>query len=230
MFLIGWQGGKGARYEPRHENHFLTQTPKTKIKPQNYTKKFQTKIKSRHGIIFISPFFSKHRSIPSNFISSIYLIQGHTQFLIAHSDTPSSLSSLPLLQSTNSTLHTGEREMETRAAKKRANAAPLVVVEKQHKKQRVVLGELPNLLPNLNVPAAISNQRKEKLQCRKNPKLKKSASTLPLLDLKSQKQVDSDNNAKFAEPYVSDIFEYLHSMEVMLFFGYPFCSSQRCCH
>jgi len=95
--------------------------------------------------------------------------------------------------------------METRAAAKRkaaAAAAPVVVVEKQHpKRQRVVLGELSNF-PNVIV-SETQNQRKEKLQCRKNPNLKK-----PSLATRSSSQID--------QSYVCDIYEYLHAMEVIL--------------
>ncbi|CAJ1973438.1 unnamed protein product [Sphenostylis stenocarpa] len=93
--------------------------------------------------------------------------------------------------------------METRAAAKRkATAATVVVVEKQHpKRQRVVLGELSNF-PSLIVPES-QNPRKEKLQCRKNPNLKKPSSTKSTL---SFSQID--------QPYVADIYEYLHAMEM----------------
>ncbi|ESW08720.1 hypothetical protein PHAVU_009G069100 [Phaseolus vulgaris] len=96
--------------------------------------------------------------------------------------------------------------METRAAaaKRKATAAvaPVVVVEKPHpKRQRVVLGELSNY-PNAIVPET-QNQRKEKLQCRKNPNLKKPspANSTPL-------------SSQIVQPYVSDIYEYLHAMEM----------------
>ncbi|NP_001237765.1 putative cyclin-A3-1 [Glycine soja] len=93
--------------------------------------------------------------------------------------------------------------METRAAAKRkANAAIVVVVEKQHpKRQRVVLGELPNL-QNLIV-SKIQNPRKEKLQCRKNPNANKPSPTNNTL---SSPQLDGS--------YVSDIHEYLREMEM----------------
>lgn len=95
--------------------------------------------------------------------------------------------------------------METRAAAKRkatAAAAPMVVVQKQHpKRQRVVLGELSNF------PNATQNKRKEKLQCRKNPNLKKSSPT---------EFISSSSSSQFDQLYVSDIFEYLHVMEVVL--------------
>ncbi|KAH1244476.1 putative cyclin-A3-1 [Glycine max] len=94
--------------------------------------------------------------------------------------------------------------METRAAAKRkANAATIVFVEKQYpnKRQRVVLGELPNL-QNLIV-SETQNSRKEKLLCRKNPNEKKPSPT---------------NNNTFPSPqinesYDSDIHGYLREME-----------------
>ncbi|KAL5189756.1 putative cyclin-A3-1 [Glycine soja] len=92
--------------------------------------------------------------------------------------------------------------METRAASKRkANAATIVIVEKQHpKRQRVVLGELSNL-PNIIVPKT-QNPRKEKLQCRKNPNTKKQSLTNNTLSF-----------PQINESYVFEIFEYLHAME-----------------
>ncbi|KAK7410070.1 hypothetical protein VNO78_00560 [Psophocarpus tetragonolobus] len=92
--------------------------------------------------------------------------------------------------------------METRAsAKRKANAASVVIVEKQHpKRQRVVLAELPNL-PNLTVPQT-QNPLKEKLQCRKNSNAKKPSLT---------------NNTplppQIHQSYVSDIHDYLRAME-----------------
>ncbi|WJX35254.1 cyclin [Trifolium repens] len=104
--------------------------------------------------------------------------------------------------------------METRASKKRANTVqqpPLVVVPKR---QRVVLGEIPDLSFPQFQPA-------QKLQVRRNPNLNKSATTtLPSLDsnLYSDKPVYNKSNAKrdnqnIIEPYVSDIFDYLRTME-----------------
>ncbi|KAK7390451.1 hypothetical protein VNO78_25761 [Psophocarpus tetragonolobus] len=94
--------------------------------------------------------------------------------------------------------------METRAATKRkaATVTAVVTVEKQHpKRQRVVLGELPNL-PNLIVHET-QYKCKENLQCLKNPNLKQPSSTIATL---SSPQID--------QSHVSDIFEYLHSMEM----------------
>ncbi|WVZ17985.1 hypothetical protein V8G54_005307 [Vigna mungo] len=94
--------------------------------------------------------------------------------------------------------------METRAAAKRkataAAAPPMVAVQKQHpKRQRVVLGELSNF------PNATQNKRKEKLQCRKNPNLKKPSST---------EFIPSSSSSQFDQLYVSEIYEYLHAMEM----------------
>ncbi|RDX60205.1 putative cyclin-A3-1, partial [Mucuna pruriens] len=94
------------------------------------------------------------------------------------------------------------QKMETRAAAKRkATAAPTIVVEKQHpKRQRVVLGELPNST-NLIVPET-QNPHRQKLQCRRNPNAKKPIPTNNTL-----------SSPQIGESYVSDIDEYLRSME-----------------
>jgi len=93
--------------------------------------------------------------------------------------------------------------METHAAAKRkANA--VVLVEKQHpKRHRVALAELPNL-PNLIVPGT-QNLPKEKLHGPKNPNAKKPSSTI---HVSSSSHID--------ESLVSDLYEYLHEMEVIL--------------
>ncbi|KAJ1375545.1 Cyclin-like, partial [Sesbania bispinosa] len=99
--------------------------------------------------------------------------------------------------------------METRAAKKRANAAaPVLLGNRQVKRQRVVLGELPNL-PNLILP---QSPQKQKLRCRKYPQDKKPAPAGDTLDLKSENPVDHDS--QIGESYASDIFTYLRIMEM----------------
>ncbi|KAK7310823.1 hypothetical protein RJT34_08574 [Clitoria ternatea] len=99
--------------------------------------------------------------------------------------------------------------METRAAKRRANASTIVLVENQYlKKQRVVLGELPNL-PNLIVPATL-NHPKEKLQCQKNTNVEKPA---PKNKTISSQDANLDHT-QIGEPYVSEIYGYLHAMEM----------------
>lgn len=120
--------------------------------------------------------------------------------------------------------------METRASKKRANAQPpLVIVPKRH---RVALGELSDLI----VP---ENNPNEKLQYLKNPNLNNSATTtIQLPDSNLDKPVHTKKNTKhdnqrIIEAYVSDIFDYLRTMEVIhpflviiLFNIYSFCSNQ----
>jgi len=93
--------------------------------------------------------------------------------------------------------------METRAASKRkANA--MVLVQKQHpKRHRVALAELPNL-PNLIVPGT-QNPSKEKSRGVKNLNAKKPS---PKSDHSSSFHID--------ESIVSDLYEYLHEMEVIL--------------
>ncbi|KEH35765.1 putative cyclin [Medicago truncatula] len=104
--------------------------------------------------------------------------------------------------------------METRASKKRANTIqqpPQVMVPKR---QRVVLGEFSDLnLPDFDY------QPTQKLQCRKNPNLKNSATTIPSLDSNLNKPVHTKINAKrdnqhIIQPYVSDISDYLRTMEM----------------
>lgn len=97
--------------------------------------------------------------------------------------------------------------METRASRKRANAEPIVL---NNKKQRVVLGDLPNL-PNLNVSP--------KPQALKNLKPKKSDAFRLFSGFNFDKPDFSKNNAKsdyevIFEPYAADISNYLRSMEV----------------
>jgi len=104
--------------------------------------------------------------------------------------------------------------METRASKKRANAEPIVL---NNKKQRVVLGDLPNL-PNLNVSP--------KRRTWKNLKPKKCDAVCLLPGFNFDKPDFSKNNAKsdyeeIFEPYASDISHYLRTMEVNF---YSFCS------
>jgi len=105
--------------------------------------------------------------------------------------------------------------METRASRKRANAEPIVL---NNKKQRVVLGALPNL-PNLNVSP--------KPQALKNLKPKKSDAVRLFPAFNFDKPDFSRNNAKsdyeeIFEPYAADISNYLRSMEVNF---YSFCSN-----
>ncbi|CAI8599295.1 unnamed protein product [Vicia faba] len=104
--------------------------------------------------------------------------------------------------------------METRASKKRTATIqpPFVLVPKR---QRVVLEQFPDL----NFPDC---QPIQKLQRRKNPNLNKSplTSTISLLPNSNlDKPVCNKSNAKrehqqIIEPYVSDISDYLRTIEV----------------
>lgn len=115
--------------------------------------------------------------------------------------------------------------METRAAKRRANAANLPNLQTQPlKKKRVVLGELPNI-PNLTVP--------QKPKCLKKVTATKkktlSSSSDSSVDA-TIKGLDDDNvidanstthNTKCnddrqnGDPFVHDIYSYLRAMEVI---------------
>ncbi|MCI51351.1 putative cyclin-A3-1-like, partial [Trifolium medium] len=79
--------------------------------------------------------------------------------------------------------------METSASKKRANTnqqPPSVIVPKR---QRVVLGEIPDLsFPQFHP--------KQKLQVRRNPNLNNSATALPSIDSNLDKPIPRNNNLK----------------------------------
>ncbi|XP_045826114.1 G2/mitotic-specific cyclin C13-1-like [Trifolium pratense] len=107
--------------------------------------------------------------------------------------------------------------METRASKKRAITnqqppQPQVIVLKRH---RVVLGEIPDL----SFP---QYQPKHKFQVLRNPNLNNSTTTITTLSpLHSNldKPLPRNNNPKRSneeidEPYVSDIVDYLRTMEM----------------
>ncbi|XP_061371365.1 G2/mitotic-specific cyclin C13-1-like [Gastrolobium bilobum] len=99
--------------------------------------------------------------------------------------------------------------MDTRASKKRANARTLVSDENQQpkcKKPRVVLGELTSV-PNF-IDLTTSNPRIKRVQCPKNPRIKKSAATKRAVSL-SEKDVPQSS-----EPFESDIYQYLRTMEM----------------
>lgn len=122
--------------------------------------------------------------------------------------------------------------METRAAKRRAEAVNLVQ-NQSPKRKRVVLGELPNLT-NLIDPVN-SNPGLEKPKYRRNTRAKKDAAKKdslslgdPKLDereIKAKKALEVDaksstdanlDDLQNSEPYVSDIYQYLRNMEVIL--------------
>jgi hypothetical protein len=102
--------------------------------------------------------------------------------------------------------------METRASN--ANQQPSFVIVP--KRQRVVLGEIPHL----SFP---QYQPKQKLQVRRNPNLNNSTTptiTFPSIDSNLDNSLPRNNNPigsneEIDKPYVSDIFDYLRTMEVM---------------
>ena len=198
--MIGRDGGKEARAPAIWKNLWV---PKQTLN-LHYTSQFGTKSKFWN--------FQTGRTIfilETALCLCLSFIHTHdTSFSLIHPTLQ--LHLLPSISSfsicSKFTSHTGKK-METRAAAKRkANAATIVFVEKQYpnKRQRVVLGELPNL-QNLIV-SETQNSRKEKLLCRKNPNEKKPSPT---------------NNNTFPSPqinesYDSDIHGYLREMEVIL--------------
>ncbi|EOY15801.1 hypothetical protein QUC31_000724 [Theobroma cacao] len=106
------------------------------------------------------------------------------------------------------------------AAKKRAAEAAGIMEERVTNKKRVVLGELSNLSNVLSVNKALGKENRKQ-----QPKVKGKAKTRvakPALKEKkeeAQDEKDVDIDAKSDNPqmcghYVSDIYEYLHQMEV----------------
>ncbi|KAL5074708.1 hypothetical protein RYX36_013692 [Vicia faba] len=95
--------------------------------------------------------------------------------------------------------------MQTRGSRKRANAEPIVL---NPKKQRVVLGDLPNL-QNATVS---ETQSSGKVQSRKNSKAKKSEATdVYLFESKNKSKHEIQH---IIDPYASDISNYLRHMEM----------------
>ncbi|KAI4337023.1 hypothetical protein L6164_015485 [Bauhinia variegata] len=122
--------------------------------------------------------------------------------------------------------------METRAAKRRAEIADLPQ-NQSPKKKRVVLGELPNLSNTILPVSSNSILQPRKRECRRKTKVKSSAMTKKIIMLEDPKLDDAKVKAKKAlypdtksgkdakqddpqncESYVSDIYEYLHKMEM----------------
>ncbi|KAJ7965561.1 Cyclin [Quillaja saponaria] len=107
--------------------------------------------------------------------------------------------------------------METRAAKRRAEAAG-VTEHQSPVKKRVVLGELPNLS---NAPVHVnpkSGLDPQKPKCRTKTKGKKALMTTKSTR-KTELDVKSVIDAKLEDPetcgpYVSDIYKYLREMEM----------------
>ncbi|KAF7817458.1 putative cyclin-A3-1 [Senna tora] len=118
------------------------------------------------------------------------------------------------------------KEMETRAAKRRADAAGLAR-NKSLKRKRVVLGELPNFSNLTDPPALNSGLHPQKPKSRKNTRVKRSVAGKDSLSLGDSKLDDAKLKVKNAvdchanlddpqssQPYVSDIYTYLRKMEM----------------
>lgn len=101
----------------------------------------------------------------------------------------------------------------TRAAKKRAATA--LAELRAATKKRVVLGELTNL-PNVVVqekPCSGEGTQREK----KSSRIRRNVRKVPPTTTTPSKLNDSDqklDDPQMAEPYVSDIYEYLRNLEV----------------
>ncbi|OAY50993.1 putative cyclin-A3-1 [Manihot esculenta] len=100
----------------------------------------------------------------------------------------------------------------TRTAKKRAAEMP-IVEEQPVLKKRVVLGELPNL-SNIVVPinkSAGDLPRKQKIK----PKPKAKKAIILKEDEAPKEYIDGmSDDPQMCGPYASDIYEYLHKLEV----------------
>ncbi|XP_021903475.1 putative cyclin-A3-1 [Carica papaya] len=101
----------------------------------------------------------------------------------------------------------------TRAARKRA-AAGTAMEEQPVNKKRVVLGELPHLS---NVVVSVNPSLESEVQKQKcKPKAKKALMpTLKKVRADVKIEIDSkSDDPQLCSPYVSDIYEYLHNMEM----------------
>ncbi|KAL7606439.1 hypothetical protein Lser_V15G19030 [Lactuca serriola] len=102
----------------------------------------------------------------------------------------------------------------TRMAKKRAMEA----IESQlqpAKKNRVVLGELSNNAVVSENETTISDLVKiQKRKCRSKKVKKTVKAVLETQDLGFEKIDEKFSDPQMCEPYVSDIYEYLHNMEI----------------
>lgn len=103
----------------------------------------------------------------------------------------------------------------TRAGKKRAST---VMSEEQNPiKKRVVLGELPNL-SNVIVQADQSsglNVPKKKQKCGAKNKAKKVLPMTIPAEKSSREEKDDLDDPHMCGPYISDVYEYLHQLEVI---------------
>lgn len=116
--------------------------------------------------------------------------------------------------------------METRAAKRRAEAASLAQ-NRSPKRKRVVLGELPNLSNLFDPVNSNPGLEPQKRKYRRITRVKKAATTKSSVSLGNPKSDDpravqtdakSGTDANLddlqdSEPYVSDICQYLRKME-----------------
>jgi cyclin A len=99
----------------------------------------------------------------------------------------------------------------TRAAKKRA-AALASAEDRPLNKKRVVLGELPNLS---NTTVSVNEVYKQKAKTKSNT----SKRTLTKKEGVFKEDVDGKpEDPQMCAPYASDIYEYLHKMEVKIGF------------
>ncbi|KDP41661.1 hypothetical protein JCGZ_16068 [Jatropha curcas] len=101
----------------------------------------------------------------------------------------------------------------TRAARKRAAAAIAPAEEHPVQKKRVVLGELPNIS---NVVAPVNYSVGDVSQKQKN-KVKPKSKKAILVNNEDVPKEDIDGRSEDPQmcgPYASDIYEYLHKMEV----------------
>lgn len=107
------------------------------------------------------------------------------------------------------------------AAKKRTAGSAGITEDRATNKRRVVLGELSNL-SNVAVPEN-KVQRKEtqkpKMKVKTKTRVVKAALKVKKEEVQEEKPVDID--AESGDPqmcgyYASDIYEYLHQMEVFL--------------
>lgn len=103
----------------------------------------------------------------------------------------------------------------TRAARKRAALGN--AEEQPPNKKRVVLGELSNL-PNVVVSRnPISKSEPQKPKGKAKTKVKKALLPTSTKNDDVEGKVDTDaksDDPQMCGPYVSDIYEYLHTMEV----------------
>lgn len=98
-----------------------------------------------------------------------------------------------------------------REAKKRA-AAAICQMQGNAKKKRVVLGDLTNVSDAAVAVAVSDTQQRKKIKLQK-----------PVPTVATPEKVEERSDPQLCGPYVSDIYEYLCGMEVLLgFYCFPF--------